>query len=910
MDLTNKKMSILNLTPQNKADGELFVYSFRHVFMMILLVGVLIGYAFFINSPVASAAGGKCYDIKGKGKVVNELGVPNSGVVDFDASGVALMYQACVEDPEDDGVGPFLVKGWVWNDNLGWISMYCSGGFNLDADCGGVNYGVTISDDGRLSGQAWGDAAGWVYFNNGIHGQVRVETEDSLCQGYIYGDNKPKTACPAHTGGSKDTHAWSNNVGWMDFDGVILPWYKLVKKITPSNVKITLTPDPALARKKITVPVIGSAGYTLKVEIKDNDGLPLNESRYLTEFVVVWDKDTVKKDQTEPGVKLLNYSENCRFNDPIDIGEDYRAVSKPCWHEDFIHVTNSGIWTSAITSIAPTSNMNGLVDESDDMIFSYEKFISPSNKANIGLEPNELILKNIEISVFDEDAGVCIIGASDMCGGLQMGVNGGDTFVNFKFKPDTEFTVFSQEGLDNGLIEMSVGIEEDFYILKQGLKSTNLIAGIDDNNVNGVLKLVNNFGATFGESSWLVNKVSDFVAKIIQEPGKDAPSHFGGLYMYSVVEGSGGVKYFSNKLPRKVGSSGVQPVAVLRGNVYTTGSSKITTAVDAIRSLGDVSTNILRDQIFRNVSSIIAGAERPKWGQSLTLNSDDKGNGFKKSMGLGPIIPLMPDGEGVSKVYYARGDVHIGTVGSGDLGWTGERTIIVIGGNVYIDANLYNTGVTPKPKLGIIVLKDLASSISQGDKGHVYIHKDVTNIQANIFADGSVFSYDESHLPDANGEPLWGTLNAAAEALRYKQLLIEGSVASQNTIGGSGLTSPIKGDGTETTVDNARLYDFNYLRYYTGLLKKTADGKVDCESEIYDSESAVSAKLINNNKPWPVSQGGCLWPPKEIDGRYAAASGLTEATDLGATYIYFDPPSATLPGFAAGRGVDVQVRPR
>jgi hypothetical protein len=52
------------------------------------------------------------------------------------------------------------VSGWIWSDNIGWISL------NNITDGSAVDYGVNIDPStGIFSGYAWSDSVGWISFN-------------------------------------------------------------------------------------------------------------------------------------------------------------------------------------------------------------------------------------------------------------------------------------------------------------------------------------------------------------------------------------------------------------------------------------------------------------------------------------------------------------------------------------------------------------------------------------------------------------------------------------------------------------------------------------------------------------------------------------------------------------------------
>lgn len=130
----------------------------------------------------------------------------------------------------------------------------------------------------------------------------------------------------------------------------------------------------------------------------------------------------------------------------------------------------------------------------------------------------------------------------------------------------------------------------------------------------------------------------------------------------------------------------------------------------------------------------------------------------------------------------------------------GQKTIIVKWGNLYISDDIkYNN--PQQDILGIIVLKD-----ENGNGGNVYIDPDVKRIDATIFAEKSLMSYNGTNI-------LWGDTDA--EILR-NQLYIYGSVFSENTIGWS-RKIPVSCPyyiSDALCIADAQKYDLNYLRRY------------------------------------------------------------------------------------------------
>jgi len=913
---------------------------------------------------ISSPPVGPCYGIIGQGKKVlvpPVTGVANSGVVHFDSDPDGLMgsapaltpvdpqYKACVVDQSGVGTGPFQVEGWAWDDNLGWISFYCppgAGATNTGVACSNASYtggyGVTIDPDtGIFSGYAWGDNTGWISFNNPGFSHVDVDTTtmSPKCQGYVYSTTPPDPSCPAHT--KSDTAAWSDRVGWVDFDGIIIPWYTLTKLITDAQVTVTLDPDPTTSGKVVVSPITqpaplgnGSDPYVLRVRIIDKNGLPVDLPRYTVTITPEWSFDTVKKDQTDTSITLA-LEAPCSLN-PL------RAVSKPCLSTALPETPGgSGNYEANITSKAPTSNMNALYDASTGhVLFSYEAFSAPSTKASPSVEANNLQLQDVQISVWDNDARACAYGLNAACDPKTRYPNDAIGPLDLSFRPMTEVTRLDDPQNINYL-NLTVGQPE--YLNTAGTGSGNVtfnagiegLSGTDASNLqfdfdtNGDSQIIflddsSNLGLISGDAV-----PPQMLVGMVLRPTKSVSQYGSGEYIWTQVADPTGATYYSNKLPRVTGSTFAQPIAVFRGNIYSSGATSTTTSVQPLHSLGDVTTNILRDNIFRNVSNIIAGALIPTKGDYVRIDWDAVA-GFIKIGGTGSIVPLLPEQDtSIPQVYYANGDVHIGQPScSSPLTWNGERTIISTGGSIYIDCDLYNSagGLVQKPKLGIIALKDLtASSSDQAMEGNVYIRTDVKNIQANIFADGSVFSYvdDVTHGIAANGEPNFNTssLTDYQNATKYNQLFIEGSIASQNTVGGSTLNPPIIGNGkalsgSPSDAIRSQFYDLNFLREYVGQVKRSPNGDA-----LHSDNSLVGLPPdqlhLNkvNGTPFskydidPSQPGvvGDLIPPQEIDPvNYHYATGLDPNLYLGSTYIYFDPPTPTLPGFNAQAGGEVK----
>lgn len=95
-------------------------------------------------------------------------------------------------------VGDDELSGWMWAENVGWISLSCQN--NLV--CGATPYGVTNNGFGFLSGYAFAENVGWISFscdNTGNCGATPYGVTIDPATGEFFG------------------RAWSENAGWISF---------------------------------------------------------------------------------------------------------------------------------------------------------------------------------------------------------------------------------------------------------------------------------------------------------------------------------------------------------------------------------------------------------------------------------------------------------------------------------------------------------------------------------------------------------------------------------------------------------------------------------------------------------------------------------------------------------------------
>lgn len=129
----------------------------------------------------------------------------------------------------DEGVEvrDFELVGWMWGENLGWVSLSCR-----NTDSCWVDYGVKNDGHGLLTGFAWAENAGWIDFSPS-EGGVAIDPGT----GEFHGE------------------AWAENLGWIRFasDG-------------PNPFRVTTSwrcdPPPELPVEPVTLRLSGSGPET------------------------------------------------------------------------------------------------------------------------------------------------------------------------------------------------------------------------------------------------------------------------------------------------------------------------------------------------------------------------------------------------------------------------------------------------------------------------------------------------------------------------------------------------------------------------------------------------------------------------------------------------------------------------
>jgi hypothetical protein len=110
------------------------------------------------------------------------------------AASDAALAENTAEPSGDGGPGlhieDFSVSGWLWGENIGWISLTCEN----TASCEASTFGIRHDGTGRLAGWAWAENAGWIDFSP-VGAGVVID---------------PGT-------GELSGEAWGENIGWITF---------------------------------------------------------------------------------------------------------------------------------------------------------------------------------------------------------------------------------------------------------------------------------------------------------------------------------------------------------------------------------------------------------------------------------------------------------------------------------------------------------------------------------------------------------------------------------------------------------------------------------------------------------------------------------------------------------------------
>lgn len=933
----------------------------------------------------------------------------------------------------------FYLRGWTYNDNLGWVSFNCtdwdiiSGAGDV---CGTTATGVSgdvlqdgyktfIDVFGYLHGYAWSTKVGWIQFDWDISSCGSYTDTAGHCQrdefyyqqtldafgtgrsipsGRVYDnltgrDDAYFGANPAGDSsygglGRFYGYAWSGTVGWFDFldgfgvedsDSFCNPdgnsgtndrtegcgeiWRP---GQSGAHVRVVNEAREKPYDRSVTNPygsiiADGFQNYRVEVQFTDITGAVINYDQVDHVFLSATfhdalapffldEENTTEIDQLSPSDTSSAF---VRFPDPdttsvvmkdtfgngnFDISDDSNGDGKGDW-----------LTVAYIFSYAPTSNMNG-VDFNGDGVYDL---------LNDGYEAFAYRLSGIRIEQADFDGG--LLSALPVVQENAYFVDA-STFVDLKTKPVVSLLI---ENNGNSYITTSREQQTpfDFTFSKSMTLSDKNLNGMSIHDFNALLQLSldgmdfnrypddnsafhfvfdNNSedgfysyqndrywqnlwaGSTRNDSDGLTSDQWDIWNHFIQEN-----SNVSGKFQMTAVptlnpsddsaefvknpEIRSSLSYFSEQAGNTVRYKGqtltqsesvYSPVVDVRsGFVNERNIRNLQEGID-VRSIGDVRTNVARDVLYKNMKSVTTGANITSCSGMPKL----RGEGYDITTG-GYVFydnqiyyfkgcdVVFESFNGIPSPYGASPDYKF-------VGWDTEKTIIVDGGNIFINANLDSEQARSKAvQTGIISFAD-----SNGKGGNVYIHPDVTNVRAIVYADGVIAGYDgyasdygnegmtresDSDISDLNGDGdendryLVPTLESMScpdglnapvnsEEVFHNQFLFQGVLTSlQNTLGGADDSSgfPVIGTGEKLRQNSrakelAKQYDFNYFRFYRWVLERHPDADFPVDQQcVYDGKKPV----YYYDSQYYVQNGSVLEKVTDTSKLAATCNGIDSA---------------------------------
>lgn len=833
-------------------------------------LGMLLTAAWFgifknLNQEALAQIGPDCVAIQGRSTEVQVNGVANAGQFLFDhAAFPPDANKGCVNEIPMEATADivkFKLTGWVWNSNLGWVSLSCDGGSNAGKACGPIDYTSYLEikpdnpETASLTGFWWGDNIGWISLNC-------PNSEWAACNAArAYGANAINLAAAVANYVTIDNRfMWSPRVGWMNVAGVKIPYTQDMQDaiadafgLNAVTVDISTAPDAEETASLMEiesenpqendanldatlddfVTANGTDAYEIVVAIKKEGVLIQDGDDYLIDIIGHW-CDKVRFDQVEGAplgecravagaspVKVPNLFENGDWVfDPARGYIGKLSAKAPTSADDTIILQEIAVYIRDLTT--------------GEVYMDYEEF-----EQNIQFE----FMPGIEIHRLK---------ARQQGGGFEDSITAApDETTEFQARVARYRAQVGDALPANNLVtlKLSLDVQGGYDFTFEENDSDELVKTLD-NYLNANQKhRTHTYSAQVGGNG----------AAVINEKLNSEIS-------YDIAGGT--VRYPSKSLRSLNEDENIDLTAQVVGNVTLNAGFQINQG--QINEAVEQGVTAKRDGFYRRVRTMLRGQTPEPLipGNITNVNVDNFGNTADSRV-----------------MYYARSTVAIPAnkqlVANLALNQaiTEERTLVIEGGDARISKNIIADG----GRFGIIVLKD-----AKGAGGNVYINEDVTDIHANIFADGTVFSFTGGAL-NADGSP------AALDTTRLgKQLTIVGTVVSNNSYGGAAQEQAIKGDGSiAANQAEARLYDLNWLRYSPLMLQMNDQGQVVLPD-------GTTQEFGDADLTKPFEAGGSLtWPADLAADDFSVASfgNIGEAKKNYPVNIIYDPPTQTMPGF-------------
>jgi hypothetical protein len=139
------------------------------------------------------------------------------------------------------------LAGYIWSENVGWVSLSCENTNN----CSTIAFGVTNNESGVLSGYGWSENSVWISFS--------CENANS-CDSAKYGVTiDPST-------GEFAGYAWGENAGWISFrsTGLVIYGVKTSWVAYLNDCECDFEPDGDVDGNNLAEYIISDRGIALK----------------------------------------------------------------------------------------------------------------------------------------------------------------------------------------------------------------------------------------------------------------------------------------------------------------------------------------------------------------------------------------------------------------------------------------------------------------------------------------------------------------------------------------------------------------------------------------------------------------------------------------------------------------------
>ena len=724
----------------------------------------------------------------------------NEGSFQFNFNSVlATVYRSCAQMQmvSDLNVGgDFLLDGWVWNSNLGWTALGAHGAAapykNSNVDVGNyyfdsyvkwtLNNGVW---NGQLRGWWWNDALGWISLNC-----IDITNQ---CGTSNYGGT-------VAANGSVTGYAWSNSVGWINLTGMTIPVATQLE-IVP-EVSINLIPVTGSG----TVLPVGSpvyadtnaTAYKFGVDFTFEGQSLLSDYRF--DFNFLFKDQTMSQQVADNGSSLeFNTPPTDRGNapNPLVVGKETLAVGTSA---NYQLVLRNGklmyLSNAVIKSSVPTLEFS----TGDDLLSVAKLNNFRATKTSTGEQTTVSSPRDLNVAVpFAAPVVTSFVQGGVPNLNLVLGTNDAITATN------QNLVQLSSASLQQRIVIREPGDSKNYYCFFGSTETVEKCVVKTDPDGNLVIPRLGyfRFAQTYSSVAKLLNLYVAYFGTGSQSALSNLPEGTG-VYAYVV---SGANNYITGTL---LASKFQVFEAEVKGN----------TRVDASRSLLDNSSNLVGDSLRAEKTR----EDYLKYGQAVTrglkpgtgyqAECDSSSSASRVDLGHCKVLDTT---DRKAFVVQSRATNRANPVSLSASQFTGakENVVVITGRDVVIDNDLLfeSNGVLDKnKKLVLMVFKN-----GNGVGGHIYVRGAVTMLQANIYADGTMFS-----VPDG-----WVYTNDKIEPVRTadtrdnlkNQFVLLGSLVSQNTIGGCDLATPRLGDGqivgdhSVGSKERACLYDLNYFRY-------------------------------------------------------------------------------------------------